>query len=255
MTDPSTHEPTYQSTIKQKTIMHYFEDPRHRIQADMAYRIGKISLQYKAANLPKEENYTDTLHLCLLQNLLTHCSELLESMEREGGETLGLSRALTEKPHWGISASSIKLNSFDEPCTVAKLIQHMRNAMSHPTGMDRNADFPSTGYNSVPDFSGMICGIDFCASPDTNRNRPKEWSSQTAAKKHIDDKHLRGVDISQTERGKYIITQHGHPYARIFLIRLTSAQLVSLVRGLSNLLAQPMTGQWDGRTIIDLIAA
>lgn len=233
--------------------MNYWEDSKHRIQADMALRIGQIALQYSRLNLPPRENFTDTLHLCLLQNLLTNCKELLNAMNRNGGDHLGLHVPVCEMSDWGIDGIKITRYSFDAPLTVAEFLTHLRNAMSHPTGTDLAVDYSSSGYNSIPSVSGMIEAIAFCDSPDTRNNRPRDWPTQTAVSKHFRTLPS-GVQIKRVDDAFRVFCE-GHPYVREFLAILTTNQLRDLVRNLSNLLAQPAKDYWDGKTVTRIIAA
>jgi hypothetical protein len=62
--------------------MEYYRDPKNLIQADMAYRLGVIAGQYSDLSLPKDKNFSSTLDVCILQNLLTNCVTLLDAMSR-----------------------------------------------------------------------------------------------------------------------------------------------------------------------------
>jgi len=62
--------------------MEYFRDPQNQIQADIAHRLGVIANQYRTLSAPAEEDYSVTLDVCILQNLLTTCTELRKSMLR-----------------------------------------------------------------------------------------------------------------------------------------------------------------------------
>lgn len=252
--------------------MHYFEDKKHRIQADIALRIGKIAVQYSHLLLPPEQSFKDTLHLCLLQNLLTNCKELMEVMTLEGDEELGLKVPLLDLPNWGLNAVEIRKDSFEGSLTVEVLLIHLRNSMSHPTGTDLNAPFSSTGYNSIPDSSGMIGAIGFCNSPDTEKNRPRMWTNEKAANNYLQKcQRLSSkspwctipsdVYIGQVGYNRFGMYRYDRQYrcdrqfAREFLVILTTEQLHSLVLNLSNLLAQPAIAQWDGKSIRNIVAA
>jgi hypothetical protein len=234
--------------------MHYHQQNGHRIEADLALRIGKIARQYDAIVLPVEQKFTDTLHLCLLQNLLTNCHELLKAMDREEGESLGLRAPLSAKSDWGLDSIEPTTWDFAEEIDVANFLQHLRNAMSHPTGTNPEAKFPSTGYNSLPNESGMIEAIAFCDSPDIYKKGPKKWKTREQAEKECRSL-LPGVSIEPDGQGRYGLFCEGETYARVFLAVLTTDQLRSLVLGLANLLAQPTRENWDGKHVIDLIAA
>lgn len=248
--------------------MHYFEDKKHRIQADMALRIGKIALQYSRIPLPPDQDFTDTLHLCLLQNLLTNCHELIDAMAQNNGEDLGLKVPLLQKADWGLDDVEIREDSFEGNLTVEVFLTHLRNAMSHPTGTDLDARFPSTGYSSLPDASGMIQAIGFCNSPDTSYNSPRIWPNN---RRHQADHYLdvnqrhnqrrpwgtipADVRIDSVGHNQFVMVRFGEPYARVFLVVVTTYQIRSLVRGLANLLAQPAIDHWNGKSIINIIAA
>ena len=62
--------------------MEYSRYPENQIQADIAYRLGMIANQYRTRCVPAEEDYSVTLDVCILQNLLTTCTELLKSMSQ-----------------------------------------------------------------------------------------------------------------------------------------------------------------------------
>lgn len=244
--------------------MKYFEDNKHRIQADMAYRIGMISLQYEKLSLAEDKQFPDTLNLCLLQNLLTGCRELIAAMTQENGEELGLKIPLSEMSEWGLDAVEIHNDSFEGNLLVEILISHLRNAMSHPTGTDIYAQFPSTGYNSIADAKDRIKAIAFCDSPDTKFNTPKTWNNQSAAQEYLKNsqraveawkKIPRDVSIAQVGYSKFGMFRFGYQYARIFMASFTTQQLQKFVLGLSNLLAQPVTDSWDGRSVIKVVAA
>jgi hypothetical protein len=228
--------------------MMYFEDKKHRIQADMARRIGEIAVQYGRVPRPPEEDFSETLHLCLLQSLLTHCKELLEAMNRSGDDSLGLHISVDKMTSWGLEQIQVTRYSFEENLTVAVFLTHMRNAMSHPTGTDPGCDYPSTGYNAIKDAQGMIEKVAFCDSPDTRDNRPKEWRTQAEAERHFS----RAPSDIRVERvgSRFRVSSHGYPYTREFLAILSTEQLRSLVMNLSTLLAQPARDHWDGKSII-----
>ena len=246
--------------------MMYYKDEKHRIQADMALRIGKIAVQYSRITVPPEQDFTDTLHLCLLQTLLTNCKELIDSMARENGEELGLKVPLSEMYGWGLNPNQVNEYSFEGDLTVEIFLIHLRNAMSHPTGTDLDAKSPSTGYNSLPTASCMIRSFGFCNSHDTANNKPLFWSNERFANRYLTDNQRisrkspwnmipSDVQIGTTSYNRFGMFRFGEPYARIFLAVLTTDQLLSLLLGLANLLAQPAIDHWNGKTIVNIIAA
>jgi hypothetical protein len=242
--------------------MNYYQDDKHRIQADMAYRIGKICLQYEQIPQPPKTDFAITLNLCLLQNLLTHCIELLDQMSKPKRRALGLSVKLGSDATWGLDQIEIIRNTFEDNLTVAQFLRHIRNGLSHPTGTDKDSSFSSTGYNSLKDDHDNIRALFFSSSPDTKKNQPKRFDTLEKAEAYL-DKHVRGaakksygnVTAAPNEDGTYGLYQEGKTFARQFSCVLTCSQIKNLVLGLSNLLAQPVIKHWDGETITNIIAA
>ncbi len=242
--------------------MNYYQDDKHRIQADIAYRIGKICLQYgEIPRLPKTD-FSITLNLCLLQNLLTHCIELLDQMSNPERRELGLSDALGSDAPWGLGQTEIIRNTFEEKLTVAQFLRHIRNALSHPTGTDRDSLFSSTGYNSIKGESDYMVALFFSSSPDTKKNTPRRFDTLEKAQAYLDKRVRSSVENSYckitaapNESEAFGLYFDGKPFARQFACILTCSQMKNLVLGLSNLLAQPVIENWDGKTIAKIIAA
>jgi hypothetical protein len=241
--------------------MNYYQDNKHKIQADMAYRIGKICLQYEQTTRLPKTDFAITLNLCLLQNLLTHCIELLDQMSKPARRALGLSVALGSDSPWGLDKINIIRNTFEDDLTVAQFLRHIRNGLSHPTGTDKDSSFPSTGYNSIKDDHDHIVALFFSSSPDTKKNQPRRFDTLEEAKAYLD--RVRGtkknsycnVTAAKNEEGSYGLHFDGKPFARQFACIFTCPQMKNLVLGLSNLLAQPVIEQWDGKSITNIVAA
>ena len=241
--------------------MEYYQQEHHRITADFARRIGKIALQYGLVSKTIKEDFTVTLHLCLLQSLLTNCTELLKAMDWSEAPELGLHVPLIDKASWGIHAAKIVENTFEGTLTVAIFLTHLRHAMSHPTGTNVGTEFPSTGYNSIADHAGQICAIEFSNSPDTSRNHPKTWQSAATANSYLrrnkessSTNIPNDVSVERTPSGKFGLFRGGELYAREFVVILTTAQIRTLLLGLSNLLAQPSDEEFNGKYIRQLVA-
>ncbi|NQX01287.1 hypothetical protein HQ447_11565 [bacterium] len=199
--------------------MEYYHQEKFKITADLALRIGRIAQQYEDFRMPPDRDYEVTLNLCLLQTLLTQCNELMRKMGRRGGPDLGLHVPI-DQSGWGLEEVVPEPDDFEGPLTVARFLKHLRNAMCHPTDFNPNARIPSSGYTSVPDGSGMLRKVVFCDSPGS----------------------VGGSQMSGSS-------------ARVFLVALTTFQLKALVLNLANLLAQPAREYWDGKSVINLIAA
>ncbi len=240
--------------------MEYYRDPKNRIQADMACRLGIIAKQYSGLSLPEDENFSSTLDICILQNLLTNCVTLLDAMSKHERRECYLTADLTTMKLWGLNPGMIQVDTFRTPrLTTAVVLRHIRNALSHPTPLDLKETFPSTGYTTIPDGSGRIHQYFFVSSPDVVRNQPRRFPTPEKARAYLERAKESGdmpedVTIIANGIGQFSLGQNGLPFARIFEIHLTCAEIHALVMGLSNHLAQPVQESWDGRTITRLIA-
>jgi hypothetical protein len=238
--------------------MEYFRDPKNKIQADMAYRLGMIAQQYSTLSVAEEENFSCTLDICILQNLLTYCVSLLNAMGRHERPACCLKKDLAIESLWGLNSGMIKTNTFNGKTTGDVVLRHIRNALCHPTDLDLKGNFPSTGYTTITDGSGMIREYCFVSSPDTRGNRPKRFSDTTAARSYLERCMSQGdmpIDVTIIpSENQFCLGRDGQPFARIFQIQLTSKEIHEVVLGLSNYLAQPIQGDWDGITIRSLIA-
>jgi hypothetical protein len=117
--------------------MEYHRDPKNQIQADIAYRLGMISNQYRTLSAPAKKDFSVTLNVCILQNLLATCTELLKSMsrnERKAYLTADIGTGLA----WGLRPEMSSVNTFDGKLTGEVVLRRLRNALSHPTALDIN---------------------------------------------------------------------------------------------------------------------
>ena len=142
--------------------------------------------------------------------------------------------------------------------TAEFVLRRMRNALSHPTGTDIDAPFPSSGYTTIPDRPGDIARFCFVNSPDTMRNGPNNWDNKETADSKLEQARRHGdmpvdVTIICDHNGRFCFGRNGKPFARILRVDLTPAEMHGLVIGLSNHLAQPVREAWDGMTIGALI--
>jgi len=238
--------------------MEYFRSDDGQIQADIAYRLGRIILQYENISLNSNEKFESTLYLTVLQNVLTNCIELLNSLSgRERKKNLIINSTLEFDNIFGLNSKQIKINTFEEKLSCDKVIRHIRNAICHPTKIDIESDFCSTGYATITNDKNTIGEYCFISSPDTKSNRPKEFINPN---ERIDFINKQGnfpkeIKVIKTNNGKYKYQLYEKDYGRIFKIVLTSSELRKLTLSICNYLAQPIQKHWDGETIIELIAA
>ena len=239
--------------------MEYFQDPRNQIQADIAYRLGMIAIQYQTLSVPAKEDFSVTLDVCILQNLVTTCAELLDSMTRPERKASILTADIGNSRIWGLKTEMIE-STFDGELTGKFVLKRLRNALCHPTALVINDPFPSSGYATIPDGSKKIHQYCFVNSPDVRKSGHPNSYSRSAAERQLekalgDGDMPEGVGImrKQNEANKFCFGRDGKPFARIFKIILTVEEIHALVIGLSNHLAQPIQEKWDGVTIAPLV--
>ncbi len=93
--------------------MEYFREPGNLIQAGFALHAGKLMTHYGSltATLRSQEKYDATLAVCVLQSLLTTCTELLSDMRAH--QKPFFHELITDIPHrWGLTRSFITRNTF-----------------------------------------------------------------------------------------------------------------------------------------------
>ena len=240
--------------------MEYFRDPKNQIYADLAQRLGKIINQYEKLVIA-EDKYIATLYIAVLQNLSTNCDEYIKQMTKGKGKNTIFKKHFSETK-WGIDESCWIKNTFNEERNLKNFINKIRNSVSHPTAIDPHAALPSTGYSTIKDGSGIIKKFRFINSPDSSKNRPKQFDTEERVKSYIkNNKTQLPDDISYTgtpmgrKKIMYILTRNTEIFGRISIIEMTVEQLGVFVKKLTNYLAQPIQINWDGETIEDLIAA
>ena len=230
--------------------MEYFRTETGQIYADIAYRLGRIVTQYERVSI-NEEKFEATLYIAVLQNLLTNCSEHLKQMTQQ------LFQKDIESVGWGLNRSCWIENKYEEELILENFIKRLRNAISHPTEIRDERDFPSTGYTTRKDDSGIIKRFRFIDSPDTKWNRQSGFRTEQEIQDWIRrNKHTFPENIHYIMKGsKYFLAVNSEAFIRISIIDLTVEELASFVKNLANYLAQPIQENWDGKTIKWLFAA
>jgi hypothetical protein len=133
--------------------------------------------------------------------------------------------------------------------------------MSHPTSPEKEPHYPSTGYTTLPDNSGIISRFLFTDSPWVSRgsifsqaSSLNEQKVREYAKK-FEEKHTRmGLTVERNSQGRFEIRKDNQIYIPVFEAELTIASLRGLAVELANYLAQPTIDDWDGKTIHQLVA-
>ncbi len=244
--------------------MEYFRDPKNQIYADIAFRLGRIVTQYEKMTTD-EEKFEATLYLTVLQNLMTNSNEYVRQMTRSARKNSIFNKEISYSI-WGLNDKCWIKHTFYEKPTLQNFITRIRNSVSHPTDIDIESEFPSTGFTTIKNQSGVIDRFRFINSPDTRNNRLKELDEKqvfdTIYQRNSNNKIFHEEfpkDISYRKipnnEEKFQLISNGKPFIRISIIDLSVKQLGVFVKNLANYLAQPIQKDWDGVTIKDLIAA
>lgn len=164
----------------------------------------------------------------------------------------------------GVSLSWVKRNTFPLDgieLTHSKFIEHLRDALSHPTFPEKRPLHPSTGYTTVPDKTGTISRFRFINSPWVDRGEIKSHycgNNEELLRQEADrfcSKHQCGeLEVRQNSKGKYQIFLGDKPYLPVFEAELSIEDLKSFAAELANYLAQPTREDWDGRSVVHLVA-
>jgi hypothetical protein len=99
--------------------------------------------------------------VCVLQSLLTNCTELLSGMRKN--QKPFFKDLLSDAPHeWGLRRSFVEQDTFPIDLPLERVLEHLRNALSHPTAPG-SGSYLSTGYTTNAAFrnqnSESSCGI------------------------------------------------------------------------------------------------
>lgn len=236
------------------------------VQAGHALRAGKLLVQYRslARGLPPREQYDATLAVCILQSLLTKCDELLKYMESERIQRQFFDQAIEGGViAWGLKRSFIATDTFPEVLTLARFLEHLRNALSHPAP-DAPFELKPTGYTTTDDSSGLITSFRFTDSPWVKKGGrdykgPLPLSTENEAKGklkqfHREHKVDQYLEVVRQPDGTFELAREGTLYWPVFEVVLPLPTLVDLAIALANHLAQHTVENWDKRTIRELVA-
>lgn len=154
----------------------------YKKQADLACRISKIASAYDSlAQNSDSDVYEATLHLCLLQNLLTSCYQMWNDGYRDQGLLREEIRVTASS--WGLTKVMIE-SRFGKPLTHGFVLEQMRHAVSHPClWTQQTADRPRSGYRSINPVLGKITKYQFINSPDVDEKGAVKVYNKTDAEK------------------------------------------------------------------------
>ena len=198
--------------------------------------------------------------MCILQSLLTICTELLSAMR--ASQKPFFNEIITDVPHrWGLTRSFITHNTFPTDVTLEGVLEHVRNALSHPT-VSVGTQLPSTGYTTSNDASGIVSAFRFTDSPWVSKgdifwgaSSKKEEKVRKTIEAFEKQHALNGfLAVLHQPDGKFGIAHDGTMFLPVFVIELRLPALIDLAKSLANYLAQPTNEQWDGTSIHQLVA-
>ena len=238
--------------------MEYYRDSKYQIYADLGYRLGRILVQYENLHT-NEEKFEATLYISILQNLTACTNEFIRKMTNSERRN-SIFKLNYANADWGINEGSWIKNTFGEEESLQNFITKIRNAVSHPNPIDITSEFPSTGFTTIPDSSGVIQKFRFINSPDNTQNNYKQFESLESAQKYIEINKLSNsnIEIRKLNKGakfNYILYRGDEIFTRQAIIDLTVKELGLFVKNLANYFAQPIQENWDGSSIIQLISA
>jgi hypothetical protein len=236
------------------------------IQAGYALNAGKLLVQYcsQAKELPSNEQYEGTLAVCILQSLLTQCVELLKYMESEPIQREYFDQIINEGSSvWGLKTSFIVEDTFPGALTLGRLLEHLRNAVSHPSP-DKDFQYRPTGYTTTVDHSTRISAYRFTDSPWVKMGERHYHGSlpiptEKGAIGRITEFHREYqveeyLDVLPLPDGTFELARHGTLYWPILEIEIPLPTLIHLAKSLANQLAQHKDDDWDKRSIRELVA-
>jgi hypothetical protein len=235
------------------------------IQADFARRAAELLWQYEAMTSrvgadDDEPRYEGTLTICVLQALLTQCTELLSSLESEDITREYFNHDVGHEAHpWGLRQDFVTANSLPGSLTLKSLLTHLRNAVSHPSFVGPKSVFVPTGFTTTGAPGTPIDTYRFTDSPWV-KNGNRHFKQPLPGKREKDVLGLSkqfdrewGVQdylsVVSMPDGRFDLAHHGEIYWPVFQIDLPLFELRKLTRELANYLAHKTLSDWDGRTI------
>ncbi len=240
--------------------MEYERTKDGQIQADFSRRIGQVLIQYGqlSQQLPQDQRYEITLCVCLLQALLTNCSETIKKnrfLNMKALKDLSSMKLDKDPVRLGLSIECIEYYSGDlSSLTYSGLLGCLRDALSHPNNQDdSNPDAPVTGYTTSKAESGNLEEIIFIWSPwvcERKRQlrdifRPYS-GAENRRKLERECKNLKlklgitDLEIREAPGGYLEVLRDGRAFRPEMRVRLTSTQLRTLTLELSQHLAEPL---------------
>lgn len=219
------------------------------IQAGHAGNAGKLLKQYLqfASGKADRERYEATLTICTLHSLLTQCAELLKYAQVSGLEDL--QGPLTGAPNClGLTTSVVEDNTFPGALTGAGLLEHLRDALSHPAP-DEQFHFRPTGFTTTGGDAPSIEGYVFTNSPwikdDARHAFGEDLPCRTARAADSvirrfcrEDRRDFALAVLPLEDGRFDVGRDGQPYVPLLVARLSLDVLIRVTLVLAERLSR-----------------
>lgn len=252
--------------------MEYFRDEKYCVRASFASRLHALMSQYDqfSWSLNPAEKYDVTLALCILQNLLTNCHELIGVMKKNHPDRWN--QQVSDIAGTGeFKFSMIKKDTYrsSQP-TKAEFLEHLRNAMSHPSWMGSNEhNLPTTGYASSSS-SGLIEKIVFVDSKfvsngkllfsklirkaDKGKKREKSFERLNKDIKAFAEQGITNLSIQPLPSGDEVIMKDGDIFLPVFEAEIGVEDIKIIIKSLAHELSHPAISNWNGKTFFPLAA-
>lgn len=209
---------------------------------------------------------TRTLDGAVLQTLLTSCQELIRSGSNSRRKKIS-SIYDTKVPVGAIGKTFNCFSCLDGSIrrwemrknqwpTYQEVLEAVRNALSHPTEINLDHRYPSTGYTTHAVRSGQIDKYVFIDSEYVKKgNQPKKWLKKRADEELIKAKDLYGRISTELILKPIEQNQHGIEEFGLFVgerrflpearIEVTVREIRELVERLVKILSAAKDSRWE----------
>jgi len=182
---------------------------------------------------------------------LTNYAELFEEINRNLPSWF--SENVVDIPsRWSMRKSYFVEYTFPTELTYARLVRHLRDAVSHPTAGHSSSTF-STGYSVQRSHQGTIEGFRFVHAPlATSHGNPIRYSRKESADQRAVRYQESGITSTQSGDGKWQLMRSGMIFNPRMIAIVPLVSLKEFTRELATVLAHPAKDDWNGRERYDL---
>jgi hypothetical protein len=120
-----------------------------KIYSDLSARLWKITEHYDLLQIENEYKYESTLHICILQNLLTQFNEVMKWKNGRGGGDFKVEPVWENTlPFGGLNSENVRLPQVDN-LKVGFVLEELRNILSHPFPLSSGLEYTSDSENGL----------------------------------------------------------------------------------------------------------